>query len=165
MLQFMGLQRVRYDLATELYWTSSGLPAYTLLQETERNFGVFCRGSLSQLNCLLSRVCVWNEYSCICVWAFLVAQTVKNPPAMQETWVWSLGWVDSPGEGNDSTPVFLPGGLKPMGCKELDMTEHLTLSPFTSVLKEELLIWGKDGTYSFGFLLVLIYFQDFFPKF
>ena len=27
--------------------------------------------------------------------ASLVAQTVKNPPAMQETWVWSLGWDDS----------------------------------------------------------------------
>ena len=27
-------------------------------------------------------------------WAFLVAQTVKNPPAMQETWVRSLGWED-----------------------------------------------------------------------
>ena len=27
-------------------------------------------------------------------WAFLVAQLVKNPPAMQETWVWSLGWED-----------------------------------------------------------------------
>ena len=27
--------------------------------------------------------------------ASLVAQTVKNPPAMQETWVWSLGWEDS----------------------------------------------------------------------
>ena len=25
-------------------------------------------------------------------WAFLVAQLVKNPPAVQETWVWSLGW-------------------------------------------------------------------------
>ena len=25
-------------------------------------------------------------------WAFLVAQTVKNLPAMRETWVWSLGW-------------------------------------------------------------------------
>ena len=25
---------------------------------------------------------------------FLVAQTVKNPPAMQETWVWFLGWED-----------------------------------------------------------------------
>ena len=27
-------------------------------------------------------------------WASLVAQTVKNPPAMQETWVQSLGWKD-----------------------------------------------------------------------
>ena len=27
-------------------------------------------------------------------WTFLVAQVVKNPPAVQETWVWSLGWED-----------------------------------------------------------------------
>ena len=27
-------------------------------------------------------------------WASLVAQLVKNPPAMQEAWVWSLGWGD-----------------------------------------------------------------------
>ena len=31
--------------------------------------------------------------------ASLVAQLVKNPPWMQETWVKSLGWEDSPGEG------------------------------------------------------------------
>ena len=30
----------------------------------------------------------------------LVAQMVKNLPAMWETWVQSLGWEDSPGEGN-----------------------------------------------------------------
>ena len=28
-------------------------------------------------------------------WASLVAQLVKNPPAMWETWVRSLGWEDS----------------------------------------------------------------------
>ena len=28
-------------------------------------------------------------------WASLVAQLVKNPPAMRETWVLSLGWEDS----------------------------------------------------------------------
>ena len=28
-------------------------------------------------------------------WAFLVAQLVKNPPAMQETWVWSQGWEET----------------------------------------------------------------------
>ena len=27
-------------------------------------------------------------------WAFLVAQLVKNPPAMRETWVRSLVWED-----------------------------------------------------------------------
>ena len=31
-------------------------------------------------------------------WASLVAQLVKNPLAMWETWVQSLGWEDSPGE-------------------------------------------------------------------
>ena len=33
-------------------------------------------------------------------WASLLAQRVKNPPTMQETLVRSLGWEDSPGEGN-----------------------------------------------------------------
>ena len=33
-------------------------------------------------------------------WASLVAQMVKRLPAMQETWVQSLGWEDSHGEGN-----------------------------------------------------------------
>ena len=28
------------------------------------------------------------------IWASLVAQTVKNLPVMQETWVQSLGWKD-----------------------------------------------------------------------
>ena len=28
------------------------------------------------------------------VWASLEAQLVKNPPAMRETWVRSLGWED-----------------------------------------------------------------------
>ena len=33
-------------------------------------------------------------------WASLVAQLVENLPAMQETWVQSLGLEDPPGEGN-----------------------------------------------------------------
>ena len=31
---------------------------------------------------------------CLLLWASLVAQLVKNLPAMQETWVQSLGWED-----------------------------------------------------------------------
>ena len=33
-------------------------------------------------------------------WASLVAQLLKNPPAMWETWVWSLGWEDPLEKGN-----------------------------------------------------------------
>ena len=56
-------------------------------------------------------------------WASLVAQLVKNLPAMWETWVEKIHW------GKDwlSTPVFWPGefhGLySPWGCKELYTTE------------------------------------------
>ena len=65
-------------------------------------------------------------------WASPVAQMVKNPPAMQDTWVQSLGWEDPLEEGMPPTLVFLPGelhgqrslvGYSPWGCKELDMTE------------------------------------------
>ena len=56
-----------------------------------------------------------------------MAQLVKNPPTMQETWVWSLGWEDPLEKGTATTPVFWSGefhGLyNPWGHKELDMTE------------------------------------------
>ena len=52
-----------------------------------------------------------------------------------ETQVQTLGWEDSPGEGNGNpTPVFLPGeshgqkslvGYSPCGHKELETTERL----------------------------------------
>ena len=37
-----------------------------------------------------------EEFRAINCWlrASLVAQLVKNPPEMQDTWVWSLGWED-----------------------------------------------------------------------
>ena len=70
-------------------------------------------------------------------WASLVAQTVKNLPAMQETWVRSLGWDDPLEEAWQPTPVFLPRefhgqrslvGYSPWVRKESDMTDELTLS-------------------------------------
>ena len=40
----------------------------------------------------------------------LCKESVKNPPAMWETWVQSLGWEDPLEEGMAThTPVFLPG--------------------------------------------------------
>ena len=48
---------------------------------------------------------LWALFS----WASLVAQMVKNPSAMWETWVPSLGWEDPLEEGMQPTPAFLPG--------------------------------------------------------
>ena len=65
-------------------------------------------------------------------WASLVAQTVKNPPAMWETWVRSLGWEDPLEKAvapHSSTFAWKipwmeePGGLQSMGSLELGMTE------------------------------------------
>ena len=39
-------------------------------------------------------------------WASLVAQLVKNPPAMWEAWVRSLGWEDLWRREMVPTPVF-----------------------------------------------------------
>ena len=41
-------------------------------------------------------------------WASLVAQTVKDLPVMQETWIQPLGWEDPlEGRARQPTPVFL----------------------------------------------------------
>ena len=64
-------------------------------------------------------------------WASLVAQLVKKPPAMRETWVWSLGWEDPRRRERLPTAVFWPrefhGLYRPWGCKESDTTEWLSL--------------------------------------
>ena len=40
-------------------------------------------------------------------WTSLVAQLVKNPPAMWETWVWSLGWEDPLKKGKATNSSIL----------------------------------------------------------
>ena len=46
---------------------------------------------------------------------FPAAQTVKNPPAMQETWVRSLGWEDPLQKGTGS-PLQYSDLENFMGC-------------------------------------------------
>lgn len=41
-------------------------------------------------------------------WASLVAQLIKNPPAMRETWVKSLGWEDPLKKGKATHFSILP---------------------------------------------------------
>ena len=78
-------------------------------------------------------------------WASLVAQLVKNPPAMRETWVRSLGWEamwetwvqflswEDPLEKGKATHSSIlawriPWTVYPWGRKESDTTERLSLS-------------------------------------
>ena len=62
-------------------------------------------------------------------WASLVAQLVKNPPAMREAWIQFLGWEDPWRRERLPTPVFWPGefhGLySPWGHKESNTAERL----------------------------------------
>ena len=45
-------------------------------------------------------------------WASLVAQLVKNPPAMWETWIRSLSWEDPWRRERLPTTVFWPGSQR-----------------------------------------------------
>ena len=61
-------------------------------------------------------------------WASLVAQLVKNPPAMQETWVRSLGWEDPLEKGKATHSSILAWRIPVHGVTESDVTEQLSLS-------------------------------------
>ena len=61
-------------------------------------------------------------------WASLVAQAVKNLPAVQEIWVQSLGWEDPLEKGMSMHSSILaweilwteePGGLQSMGLQRV----------------------------------------------
>ena len=65
--------------------------------------------------------------------ASLVAESVRNPPTMQETCVLFLSWEDPLEKGMQTIPVFLPwqshgqrslAGYSPWTQKESDTTEH-----------------------------------------
>ena len=72
------------------------------------------------------------------LWASLVAQMVKNPPALWETWVQFLGLGKSPGGGHGNPLHYSclqnPHGQRSLmgyslwGHKESDMTEQLSIA-------------------------------------
>ena len=67
-------------------------------------------------------------------WTSLLAQTVKNPPAMQETRVQSLGREEPLEKGMATQSIILawtipkteqPGRLQSMGLQRLALSLHL----------------------------------------
>ena len=75
----------------------------------------------------------------------LVAQLVKNPPAVQETWVRSLGWEDPLKKGMATHSSILawrtpwtgePGGLHSMGSQRVghDWATNTTMTVSETIL-------------------------------
>ena len=77
------------------------------------------------------------------IWASLVGQMVQNPPAMWETWVWSLGWEDPLEEGMAAHFSIIawripmdreePGGLQSVRSQKVGhdwATKHSTHTKF-----------------------------------
>ena len=80
--------------------------------------------------------------------AYLVAQTVKNPPAMQETWVWPLGWKIPWRRERLPTPVFWPGeshGLYRVGHDWSDLA-----AAAATAVGFHCGSTGKESTYNVG---------------
>ena len=50
-------------------------------------------------------------YNVYITWASLVAQLVKNPPAMWETWVQSVGWEDPLEKGMSTHSSILENSM------------------------------------------------------
>ena len=96
-LALLGTQQVLAGLLVfQCHWRVSlpdGLPCGSAGKESARNAGDL--GSISGLGRSPGEGIGCPLHS----WASLVAQTVKNPPAMQETWVRSLVWEDPLEEG------------------------------------------------------------------
>ena len=118
-------------------WFSKGEEAYTL---TSNDFLLLtsiqslCSLSLYAPMCthMSTHICAHTDMR-----AHIVAQLVKNRPAVQETRVRSLGWEDPWKRKWQPTPVSLPGkshgqrslvSCSPWRCKESGTTEQLTLT-------------------------------------
>ena len=87
-------------------------------------------------SCIYSKT-LWSVHLPNSSWAFLVAQMVKDLPAMQETWVPSLGWEDPSKKGMATHSSILArgipwteelGGLQSLGSQRVRHDWVLALS-------------------------------------
>ena len=67
-----------------------------------------------------------------------MAQLVKNPPAMWETWVQILGWED-PLEKRKATHSGILAWRIPWGYKESEMTKRLSFPSYRIVSEQQFL--------------------------
>ena len=94
--------------------------------------------STYDVNCYLalSTILHWTHSSIyVFIWASLVALLVRDPPAVQETWVWSLVWEDPLEKGMATHSSILVwrihgqkslAGCSPWSCKDSDTSKQHT---------------------------------------
>ena len=71
-----------------------------------------------------------------------MAQLVKNPPAMQGTWIQPLGWADPLEKGTATHSSILTWRIhSPWGCKESDTTEPFLLYYYFSGYYTDKVVW------------------------
>ena len=94
-------------------------------------------------------MCVFN------MWTSLVTQTVKNLPAVQETWVQSLDWkypLEKEMAIHSSILAWRilwteePGRLQPTGSQELDTTQRLKHHYMSQGMRVALRSWKRQET-------------------
>ena len=95
-----------------------------------------------------------GSHSVPCLGAFLVAQIVKNLPAMQQTWVWSLGQEDPLEKGMAThSSIFAwripwteePGGLQSTGSQRVRHDRvTITFSFIFGIWAKRIFWWSRD---------------------
>ena len=91
----------------------------------------------NRLSRVFSSTTVW-KHRFFCAQPSLVAQTVKNLPAMSETWVWTLSWEDPLEEGMPTHSILAwripmaeePGGLRSTGSQRVGQDRATKHSSF-----------------------------------
>ena len=84
----LGALSSEWFMFSPVYCSILALPFSLLATEQSRLV------SAKHMVCLLHFLSSYSGFMLYLCWASLVAQLVKNLPAVQETWVRSLGWED-----------------------------------------------------------------------
>ena len=101
----------------------------------------------------------WTWTGC---WASLVAQLVKNPPAMRETWVQSLSWDDPLEKGkatHSSIPVWrIPWTVYPWVAKSRTQLSDFHFTSLIWMSEQKIAIMdtrGEMGNLDYEILIIL----------
>ena len=130
----MGIQICHTLLLTSHH--SAGFPGSSLVEESTSNAGD--PGSVPGFG---RSTAEGIDYPLQHSWASLMAQLVRNLPAMWETWVWSLAWEDSLEKGTATHSSILACRI-PCDSFSLNfLSPFCTLHPRTYFVTESLYIW------------------------